>query len=54
VADKKKHKNHYEEAEDHAANKFRKQRNQEFEDDNLGFDEDDEPLYNEVMRFLKK
>ena len=51
--DKKHHKPHYDESEEHTS-KYHRQLKHQIQEDDIGFDEDDDPeLYNEVMRFLK-
>jgi len=51
--DKKKHSNHFEDSEQHFSNKHRKKVQQEFQEDDLGFDDENDELYLEVKRFLK-
>ena len=53
--DKKRHRNHYaEENEEHFANREHKARQREFQEDDLGFDDEEDPeLYQAVQKFLR-
>jgi len=54
--DKKYHRKHYEDVEEHQANKLRKQKQREYYREEIGFDDDedeDEDLFHEVRRFIK-
>ncbi len=50
--DKKIHKPHRDD-ESHQANLFKKTKQREFEEEDLGFDSDEDDLYYEVQKFLK-
>lgn len=50
--DKKIHQKHRDD-ESHQANLFKKLKKQEYEEEDLGFDNEDDDLYYEVQKFLK-
>jgi len=50
--DKKKHRKHFDEKEDGSKN-IKKQKKKEFEEEDLGFDDEENDLFIEVKKFLK-